>query len=85
MELKKYLNPTGAGGGGGAQSNGFGLVLLCNSGRESTGKNLWSHLLSMLASTLNKRLYKERRKRPKRGEFILNECDKDGCKTISFY
>ena len=27
----------------------------------------------MMASTLNKRIYKERRKRPKRGEFILNE------------
>ena len=30
----------------------------------------------MMASTLNKRIYKERRKRPKKGEFILNEYDK---------
>ena len=39
----------------------------------------------MMASTLDKRIYKERRKRPKKGEFLLNEYDKNGCKTVSFY
>ena len=39
----------------------------------------------MMASTLTKRIYKERRKRPKRGEFIFNEYDKNGCKTVSSY
>ena len=41
MELKKYFNPTmgvGVGGGRGAQSNGFGLVLLCNSGKKVLAK-----------------------------------------------
>ena len=35
--IKKYFNPT-VGGGGGAQSNGFGLVLLCNSGKTVLAK-----------------------------------------------
>ena len=39
MALKKYFNPIGGGGwGGGAQSNGFGLVLLCNSGKKVLAK-----------------------------------------------
>ena len=33
MELKKFLNPTG-----GAQSNEFGLVLLCNGGKTVLAK-----------------------------------------------
>ena len=35
--IKKYFNPI-LGGGGGAQSNGFGLVLLCNSGKTVLAK-----------------------------------------------
>ena len=37
LVLKKHFNPTG-GGGGRAQSNGFGLVLLCNSTKTVLAK-----------------------------------------------
>ena len=36
--IKIYFNHTVGGGGGGAQSNGFGLVLLCNSGKKVLAK-----------------------------------------------
>ena len=49
---------------------------------SGSGKNFWSHFLCMMASTLNKRIYKERRKRPEKGEFILNEYDKTVVKVI---
>ena len=60
--LKKHFNPSG---GGGHQVMDSGLVLLCNSTKTVLAKLVVS-LLCMMASTLNKRMYKERRKRPKK-------------------
>ena len=65
MEFKiKILTLRGGRLGGGHKV--MDSVLLCNSGKI------------VLAKTLDKRIYKERRKRPKKGEFILNEYDKKG-------
>ena len=73
---KKYLNPTGEGGGGEGGHKVMDWVLLCNSGKTVLTKKGWSHFLCMMASTLSKHIYKERRERPKKCEFILNELDK---------